>query len=186
MRIAKYFRNDQDFIIRFLDAFGGGAAVLSGNKRARPGFFIFAHTFIQEYIEARFFKKEELLIAALESSGFPQDEGPVGAMLAEQKKSREAAEHLLNATKGWQEGDEEARVEVGWAASEYTSTMRGHLDRLKNLIFPLLEQNISPEDEHKISEGLNKIAFENNLKKDDTDKYAKLIASLEEELSDWK
>lgn len=185
MRSSKNFRTDQDFIIRFLDAFGGGAAVLSGNKRARPGFFVFAHTFIQEYIEAGFFRKEDLLIEALENNGFPIDDGPVGAMRADQKKSRDAAEHLLNAAKGWQAGDEEARVEVGWAASEYTSTMRGHLDRLKNLIFPLLEQNISPEDEHKISEGLNKITFENSTK-GDADKFIKLVESLEDELSEWK
>jgi len=185
MRIAKYFRDDQDLIIRFLDAFGGGAAILSGNKHARPGFFIFAHTFIQEYIAAGFFKKEDLLIEALENNGFPRDEGPVGAMLAEQKKSREAAEHLLNASKGWQEGDEEARVEVGWATSEYTSTMRAHLDRLKNLIFPLLDQNISPEDEHMISEGLNKIAFETSMK-NEADKLTKLVETLEDELTDWR
>ncbi|HSO12593.1 MAG TPA: hemerythrin domain-containing protein [Anaerolineales bacterium] len=185
MRIARNFRVDQDLIIRFLDVFGGGAAILSGNKQARPGFFIFAHTFIQEYIEAGFFKKEELLIETLKNNGFSQEEGPVGAMLAEQKKSRDAAEHLLSAVKGWQGGDEEARVEVGWAASEYTATLRQHLDRLKNLIFPLLEQNISPEDERRISEGLNKIAFENNLK-DDADRFTKLLESLEEELSDWR
>ena len=56
MRIEKSFRSDQEVILRFLDALGGGAAILSGSKKARPGFFIFAHTFIQEYIEAGFFK----------------------------------------------------------------------------------------------------------------------------------
>jgi len=186
MRITKIFHTDQDLIMRFLDAFGGGAAVLSSSKHARPGFFIFAHTFIQEYIEAGFFKRENLLIDALENSGFSREGGPIGAMIAEQKKCREAAEHILNASKGWQDGDEEARGEVGWAVSEYTSTLRQHMDRLKNLIFPLLEQNLSPEDEHRISEGLNKITFENSLKKDEIDKYTKLIASLEDELSDWK
>lgn len=185
MRITKNFRSDQDIILRFLDALGGGAAILSGSKKARPGFFIFAHAFIHEFIEGSFFRKGELLIRALEDNGFPPDDGPVGAMRAEQEKNRNAARHMLNAAKGWQEGDEEARGEVGWATSEYTSTLRQHLDRLKNLIFPLLEQNISPEDEHKILEGLNTIAFENNMK-GDADKYIKLIESLEEELSDWK
>jgi hemerythrin-like domain-containing protein len=185
MRVDKSFRSDQESILRFLDALGGGSAILSSSKKARPGFFIFAHTFMQEFIDENFFKKEELLIEALEGHGFPSDEGPVGGMRADQAKSRDAAQHMLNAAKGWQEGDEEARGEVGWATSEYTSTLRQHMDRLKNLIFPLLEQNISPEDEHKISEGLNTIAFENNLK-GDADKYAKLIESLEDELSDWK
>ena len=185
MRIEKSFRTDQEVIVRFLDVLGGAAVILSGNKYAGPGFFIMAHTFIQEFIEEGFFKKEALLTQALEDNGFPTDGGPLGALLAEQKISRDAAEHLLNASKGWQDGDEEARGEIGWAASEYTSALRKHMDRLKNLIFPLLEQNISPDDEHKISEGLNTIAFENNMK-GDADKYIKLIESLEDELSDWK
>lgn len=185
MRLERSFRSDQEIILRFLDVLGGGSAILSGNKKARPGFFIFAHTFMDEFVNENFFKKEVLLITALENNGFPSDEGPIGAMLADQAKGRDAAQHMLNAAKGWQDGDEDARGEVGWATSEYTSMLRQHIDRLKNLIFPLLEQNISPEDEHMISEGLNKIAFENSMK-GDADKYVKLIVSLEDELSDWK
>lgn len=185
MRITKSLNADQEIIMQFLDIFGGGAVALSGNKYARPGFFIFAHTFIREYIEGGFFKKEEFLIKALENCGFPLDDGPIGAMRAEQQKSREAAELLINAAKGWQAGDEEARVEVGWATSEYTSAMRQHLERLKNLIFPLLEQNLSRDDEHEVAEGINKVLFEGALK-DDPERYNKLLDSLEEELSDWR
>ena len=185
MRITKYLRTDQETIIRFLDRLGVAASMLSGNKRARPGFFIFAHTFMHEYIEESFFKKEEFLFKALIDSGFPAEDGPIVAMRAEQTKSRESAEHMGNAAKGWQGGDEEARGEVGWAAGEYTLTLRQHLERLNNRIFPLLEQNMSEEDEHKIAEGLNQIAFEVSLK-DETDKYSKLVDSLQEELSDWR
>ena len=185
MRIAKNFRTDQATILHFLDVLGGGLTVLNSSKNASPGFFIFAHTFISEFIEAGFFKKEDLLLKALEDNGFSSDEGPVAAMRAEQEKSRESAEHMWNAAKGWQAGDEEARGEVGWAASEYTSTLRQHFDRLKNLIFPLLEQNMTPEDEHRIAEGLNVIEFDNNLK-DESDKYKKLLEALDDELSDWK
>lgn len=185
MRSTKVFSTDQEIILRFLDALGGGSAILLNSKVAGPGFFIFAYTFIQEFIEGSFFKKEELLIQALEDNGFPADDGPVGALRSEQTKSREAAEHMLNASKGWQDGDEEARGEVVWAASEYTSTLRQHLDRLKTRIFPLLEQNMSAEDEHKISEGLNTIVFENSAK-GDVDKYVKLVESLDEELSGWR
>ena len=172
--------------MRFLDAFGGGSAVLGSNKNARPGFFLFAHTFIREYIEESFFKKVELLLGALADEGFSADEGPVGAMHAEQKKSHEAAGMLVNAAKAWQAGDEDARADVGWAASEYSSTLRQHMDRLKNLIFPLLEQNLTPESEHRIAEGFNSILFEGTMKNDQPEKYLKLVETLEEELSDWK
>jgi len=171
--------------MHFLDVLGEGSVILTSSKRARPGFFIFAHAFIREYIDDIFFRKEELLIKALLDDGFPPDDGPIGSMRMEQKKSHEAATHMLNAARGWQAGDEDARAEVGWATSEYTSTLRQHVERLRNLIFPLLEQNMSPNDEHKIAEGLNVIAFE-KATKDDPDKYTKLIESLEDELSDWK
>ena len=185
MRITKYLRTDQETIIRFLDALGMGASMISGNKRARPGFFIFAHTFMHEYIEESFFKKEELLFKALVDSGFPAEDGPIAAMRTEQAKCRESTEHMHNAARGWQGGDEEARGEVGWAASEITLTLRQHLERLNSRIYPLLEQNMSEEDEHKIAEGLNKIAFEASMQSD-TDKYTKLVDSLQEELNDWK
>ena len=76
-------------------------------------------------------------------------------------------------------------MDVGWAASEYTSNFRQHLARLKNLIFPLLEQNLDIEDEHKIAEGFNTVIFESDMK-NDPDKYKKMLKTLEEELADWR
>ena len=185
MRITKNLRADLETIKRFLDALGGGSVVLGKNKLARPSFFILAHSFIQEYIEKGFFKKEEFLIKALEDAGFPSEGGPIGSILTDLKKCRDAAELLINASKQWQDGDEVARGEVTWAVSEYTSICRQHLDRLKNLIIPLLEQTFSLDEEHKMAEELNNIIFENALK-NDPGKYIKLIEMLEEQLSDWK
>lgn len=185
MRITKNLRPDQENISRFIAVLGGGSIILSTTKYSRPSFFISAHNFIRDYIEDGFFKKEELLIKTLEEGGFPIEEGPISAMHNDHKKSREAAELLINAAKQWQAGDEEARAEVGWATSEYTSSIRQHLERLKKLIFPLLEQTISIDDEHKLSEEINKITFEGGLK-DGTEKYIKLIEALEDELSDWR
>jgi hemerythrin-like domain-containing protein len=142
-------------------------------------FFLFAHTFIHEYIEENFFKKEDFLLRALE------DEGAVGAMYAEQKKSCEAADVLLNAAKAWQAGEEDAKIDVRWASSEYSSTLRKHMDRLKNLVFPLLEQNLTPETEHKIAEGFNNIVFEGTMK-NSSEKYIGLVGTMEEELRHWK
>ena len=185
MRIARKLKADQEMLKRFVAVLGGGMIELSSNKFARPGFFILAHSFIAEYIEGRFFKKEELIIKALEDIGFSPDGGPTGFLRIEQKKSREAAEHMINAAKAWQAGDENARMEVGWAASEFTSNFREHLERLKNRIFPLLEQNLAIEDEHKIAEGMNTVIFESDMK-NDPEKFDKIIEELEEELADWR
>lgn len=185
MRITRSLRPDLELITRFLDVFGRASTILGTGRGARPGFFIFAHTFIHEYVEDVFFRKEELLVRALQDAGFSANAGPIDAIHTAQSKSRETAELLLNAAKAWQAGDEEARVGVSWASSEYSSTVRQHMDRLKNLIFPLLEQNLTPEDEHRIAEGFNNIAFE-GMMKSEPDKFVKLVETLEEECSDWR
>jgi hemerythrin-like domain-containing protein len=180
MRIRKSLRTDQENIQRFLTALGGGLVALGNTKLARPSFFISAHSFVREYIGDNFFKKEETLAKVLEENGFPTDEGPIELMRTDQNKILEAAKFMLDAATQWQTGDESARADVIWATSECANTLRQNLDRLRNLILPLLEQAIPVDDEHQVSERLNAVVFEG------MDKNIKLIAALEEELSDWR
>ena len=179
MRLSKALKTDQEIITRFITALGSGAVALSTSKLPRPDFFIIAHTFIKEYIEEGFYKKEELLIKVLEDGGFPPDSGPIGAIRTDQKKSLTAAESMLVAAKQWESGDTIARSETGWATGEVTATIRQHLERLNSLVLPLIEQTISVDEEHNISEQLNSIVIE-------TEKHIKIIEQLEEKLSDWK
>jgi len=185
MRIARKLSDDQENIQRFLTVLGGAMIELSSNRLARPEFFLQAHTFIEDYIEGGFFKKEELLIKTLEDIGFPPDDGPIGFLRSEQIKSHNAAIQLVKAAEHWKAGEEGARADVGWASSEYTSAIRQHLERLKTLIFPLLEQNVPLEEEHRLSEQVDKLALNGDLQ-DYPEKYNQLIVTLEEELSDWR
>ena len=185
MRIARKLKADREIIKSFIAVLANGMIELSSNKLARPEFFILAYEFISEYIEGGLFKKEGLLIKALEDFGFPTDNGPISYILSEQNKSREASVQMVGAAKAWQAGDEAARKDVGWAASEYSTTMRQHLERLKTLIFPLLEQNLDLEDEHKFSEKFDAIIIGGD-RQNVLDKYKKLIVKLEEELEDWR
>ena len=181
MRLSRALKDDQEIITRFITALGSGSVALSTSKLPRPDFFIIAHTFIKEYIEEGFYKKEELLIKVLEDGGFPPDNGPIGAIRTDQKKPRDAAESMLNAARQWEAGDNIARSETGWATSEYTSSIRQHLERIKSLILPLIEQTISVDEEHNVSEQINGMVLQNG-----SEKYIKLIEQLEETLSDWK
>jgi hemerythrin-like domain-containing protein len=185
MRITKSLRADQDIIVRFLAALGGASVLLNRSKVARPAYFISAHEFIRDYIEDGFFKKEEALIKVLQEGGFPENEGPIVLLRTDYKKSRDAAELLINTAKQWEAGDEVARGELVWAASQYASVLREHFERLKNRIFPLLEQTISIYDEQKVAEGINSVVFAGSTK-EGQEKYIKLVETLEDDLSDWK
>ncbi len=185
MRIPRNLQTDQDHITRFLTVLGGASVEVRNNKRAKPKLFMDAHEFIRDYIDEGFFKKEEILIRILEEGGFPPNQGPIGALRSDQKKSREVAEAMIEAASAWQAGDVAVRSEVGWASSEYTSTMRQHLERLKTLIYPLIEQTLPMEAEEKVSTEIKSIVFEGGLK-DGVEKYVQLIKELEEEFNDWK
>ena len=185
MRATRILSSDQAIVTRFLAALGRGLIIAGRSKGARPGFFIFAASFICDYMEPIYFQKEDILLNALERCGFPPDEGPVGAMRQEYRKSRQASAMLAEAAKAWQGGDEGSRAEVVWATSEYAALMRSHFERLKNLIHPLLEQWITPDDEQRIAEELNLIEFADR-EAEPMDKYVKIVQMLEEEVSDWE
>ena len=184
MRINKSLRADQELLKRYLDVLGGGSVALSNSKLAQPDFFISAHRFFQEYVDEGFFKKEDVLTKALQDSGFPTDEGPIEAMRSDQQKIRDAARQMIAAANLWRVGDEVARSEAGWAVSEFTNAFREHLERLRNLIVPLIEQAFSIDDEQRLGDELNKIF--NSVAKGEQDKYIKQVEALEEELSDWR
>ena len=185
MRIIKILRPDQDLAGRFLDVLGSGLAVAGQSRAGRPGFFIFAATFIQEYLEAIYFKKEAVLLKALEDYGFPSGSGPIGTMREGYQKSHEISKILSAAARQWINGDETSRTEVIWAASEYTGIMHRHMELLRNLIHPLLEQSLTEEDEQKAAVQLNVIAFE-GTSEDALDKYTKLVKTLEDEVGEWR
>jgi hemerythrin-like domain-containing protein len=185
MRATRILSADQELVTRFLAALGRGLVVAGRSKGARPGFFIYGASFIRDYMEPVYFQKEEVLLKALENCGFPPDEGPVGAMRQEYQKSREASAMLAEAAKAWQGGDDGGRAEVVWATSEYTSLMRSHFERLRNLIHPLLDQWVTPDDELRIAEELNLIEFADR-EAEPMDKYTKIVQMLEDEVSDWE
>lgn len=185
MRIKKALGTYQDIVIRFLAVLGGGLVVASQSKAARPEFFLYAGQFIYEYMEPVYFRKEEILLSTLEEYGFPPDEGPVGKMRHGRQKSRELLRMLLEAARSWKAGDPDGRTDTIWATSEYTSLMRQHFDLLKNLIYPLLEQSITADDEQKLAariypRGTGETGSLSSAR------YLKIIESMEEEVSDWR
>lgn len=185
MRVTRLLSKEQELVARFLAVLGKGLVIAGRGKAARPGFFVYASNFIQGYFEPNYLRKEEVLLKALEDAGFPSDEGPVGRMRMELEKSHEISGTLFQAAKAWQGGDDAGRPEVIWATSEYTDLMRHHFERLKNLIYPLLEQTVTPEGEQRIAETLNQIEFADH-ETQSPDKYVKIVQMLEEEVKDWE
>jgi hemerythrin-like domain-containing protein len=185
MRATKILQEDQEFVRRFLTVLGRGLVAAGRGKVARPGFFVFASTFMREYLEGQYFVREDVLLRALEDCGFPADSGPVGTMRAEHKRSRELSQTISGAAKAWQGGDDGARAEAIYSGSEYSALMRRHFERLQNLINPLLDQWVTPDGEIRIAEELNKIAFSPQEEQSPMS-FPNIVKLLEDEVREWE
>ncbi|GAB4486604.1 MAG: hypothetical protein Fur0016_13400 [Anaerolineales bacterium] len=185
MKATKILRNDQELIDRFLAVFGLGAVNTAQNKPVQPGFFIYGCTFIKEFIEAQYFKKEQVLLKTLEENGLAADSGQLQHMLEDIANSKEMSDELLAAARQWQAGDMDGRNGIIWATSSYTSMLRQHIDRSRSIIFPLAEQLIPPEEQYKIAEAYNRIIFEEG-ENHPVEHYEKIVAALKDESDDWK
>lgn len=185
VRATKILNTEQELVMHFLAVLGKGMVVAGYSKAARPGFFVYASNFIRDFLEPEYLRKEEVLLQALEDAGFPADEGPVGGMRRDHKKSQEISVILHEAARLWQGGDEGGRAEVVWATSEYTGLMRRHFEQLRNLIHPLLDQTVTIEGEQKIAAALNRIEFADR-ERASPEKYAKIVELLEDEVNDWE
>jgi hemerythrin-like domain-containing protein len=185
MKATKILRNDQELIDRFLAAFGLGAVSAAQNKPVQPGFFIYGCSFIKEFIEGNYFKKEQVLLKVLEENGLAADSGPLQHTREEIANCKEMSDELMAAARQWQAGDVDGRNSIIWATSSYTSILRQHIDRSRSIIFPLAEQLIPPEEQYKIAEAYNHIVFEEG-ENHPVEHYEKIVAALKDETDDWK
>ena len=185
MRIRKALRADQDFASRFLAVLGKALIITAESKFGQPGFFVLAGRFIHEYLEPAYFKKVDVLLDSLEGYGFPTDQGPVGNMRAAHRKSHEISRTLSGAANEWQGGDASSRADVIWATSEFTTLMHQHFGQLNNLIYPLLEQSLTMEEEQQLAEKVNALGSAEAYPAA-YDEYRRVIETMEDEVSDWR
>jgi hemerythrin-like domain-containing protein len=184
MKVIKILRSEQEIIDRFLAIFGLGAVRAAQSRPVQPSYFLYGYNFIQGYIEAGYFKKEEVLLKLLEDSGLEADSGPLGHMFSEIKQTHELSAEIVSAARQWQGGDPEGRNNIVWSTTSYTSMMRQHFERSRNIIFPLAEQLIPPDDEYKIAEAFNRIVFD-GAEAPPPEHYEKIIKDLELEAAEW-
>ena len=185
MKATRALRNEQELIDRFLAVFGMGVVYAGQNKPIQPGFFVYASKFIKGYIEDGYFKKEEVLLKALEEKGIAADAGPLGQMFKDIQESRNLSAEISAAARQWQAGNTDGRTGIIWAASSYSSILRQHVDRSRTTIFPLAEQLISYEDQHQLAESFNRIAFVDD-EKQPVEEFSRIIDMLKEEIDEWK
>ena len=105
-------------------------------------------------------KEEEIFFPALEMAGIPKERGPIGVMLGEHDRLRGLMHGLAEVVDRYRAGEERARDEIVWYASDYSATLRGHIEKENNVLFKMAEMHLSSEEEKELAERFESMEVE--------------------------
>ena len=186
MRAIDILKMEHAILERVLVTLDLAAVGAAHQKDVRPGFFIDAYSFVLDFTEGYHFKKEEeILFQALVAHGIPVESGPLGGLIEDHHQSHRYIRAMLDAAKQWEENDISAKAEVIWATSGYTSLLHAHIAKENTVLFSLVNQEISREEQAEIArqfEKINTLVSNENLH----EKYLKVAIAMEQESADWK
>jgi hemerythrin-like domain-containing protein len=140
-------------IERVLETLQAALQRAASNEQLQPAFFLDAAEFIQGYADDYHHRKEEgVLFEEMEAQGFPKEGGPIVVMLSEHEQARAYTRAMKSAAERWHEGDETAQTEVTRNAQGYVSLLRDHIYKEDNILYPMADQLLSPEDQERMAE----------------------------------
>jgi hemerythrin-like domain-containing protein len=186
MKAIDILRTEHTILERVLVTLDVAAVGAAHQKPVRPGFFIDAYGFVLDFTEGYHFKKEEdVLFKVLATHGLPIEGGEIGSLIGEHQHSHTYILAMLEAARLWDTHDEQAKAEVIWATSGYTSLLHTHISRENNVLFNLVAQETDKEEQYQIAEEFEKI---NHLESGENlhEKYLQVATHMEQESAEWK
>ncbi|MCK5688580.1 DUF438 domain-containing protein [Myxococcota bacterium] len=102
-------------------------------------------------------KEEDHLFPLIEERGVPRNGGPLAVMLAEHEQSRQIMEKFGPLATDYADGKLEDFPELKKLYFEYTELLKGHYWKENDILYPMAERVMSPEDGQKVLEGIHTI-----------------------------
>jgi hemerythrin-like domain-containing protein len=95
-------------------------------------------------------KEEDRLFPAMESAGYPSEEGPIAVMRHEHVQGRAFVGRIEQAIDGAGAGDAEALKEFAEAAAGYTLLLRDHINKEDHCLFPMADQALGEKQQQAL------------------------------------
>ena len=92
-------------------------------------------------------KEEKHLFPLLEARGVPHEGGPISALLHDHEEGRAHVRALGRSLVGACEGDPQATPTFARHAHAYVSLLRAHIQKEDDVLFPLADQRLTPDDD---------------------------------------
>lgn len=105
-------------------------------------------------------KEEENLFPRMEAAGIPRDGGPVGVMLFEHEEGREYIAAIADEIDAYERGDARAAPRIAENAGGYVDLLREHIAKEEQVLFPMADRVLSPDDQRELVERFERIETE--------------------------
>lgn len=91
-------------------------------------------------------KEEDILFPLLEQRGVPREGGPIGVMEYEHEVGRDCVKRMEQAIAEGEGG----LPKYAAAAAEFSTLLRQHIHKENNVLFPMAERCLQPEDHAEV------------------------------------
>lgn len=182
MRPTEELRTEHRAIERMLAVLEEAARRLEEGQRPPADLFRRAVDFVRNFADrCHHGKEEQNLFPRLEAAGVPRAGGPLGVMLHEHDLGREHVGAIAGAVDAYEAGDASAASTIARHALAYVQLLRQHIDKEDNVLFPMADSVLSPQDQRELEAAFQRVERE-VMGLGVHERYHRLLEELEGEL----
>jgi hemerythrin-like domain-containing protein len=147
---TQVLKDEHALILEALDAIERKVTALEAGAAPDRAYFEKAVQFLRTFADQCHHGKEEnLLFKTMVDRGFPRQGGPIAVMLHEHETGRSFIRGLAEGAAGVGT-DPGAAKRIIQNGRGYISLLRAHIDKENNVLFPMADNALSPEDQQHL------------------------------------
>ena len=182
MKATEVLMTEHRAIERMLAVLESAAQRLDAGERPRPELFREAVDFVRNFADrCHHGKEEDNLFPRMEARGVRRDGGPLGMMLREHDQGRAYVKAMAGAIDAYEGGDQAAARVIAENARGYVELLRGHIMKEDNVLFPMADRVLSPDDQQQLTARFEQVETQ-IMGPGVHERYHQLLDDLEREL----
>jgi hemerythrin-like domain-containing protein len=122
-------------------------------------------------------KEEDILFEEMCKIGFLKETGPISVMLAEHDLGRDLVKGLSDAITSCKNDDSNASSAIVRNARKFSSLLDQHIDKENNILYPMADTRLSPEQQNNMLEEFEKFEKQ-KISSGQRDEYYKILTNL--------
>lgn len=151
---------EHELILEALDALERKVAAIRAGTTPDRAYFEKAVGFLREFADKCHHGKEEnLLFKRMTERGFPVQSGPIAVMLSEHEAGRAYIRGIADGAAKLGT-DPAAADRIADNARGYIDLLRAHIGKENNVLFPMADRTLSPEDQGHLAKEFERFEIE--------------------------